>query len=107
MLNNEQKYQLIFTACCAYMDVNPDKITEKTRKKPIPLTRQMIAYLINKNTSLVYKEIAEKIGWADHTMVNKAINKMKAYLRLQPEVREQVKGIATNIRDSNGIIIMQ
>jgi len=107
MLNNEEKYQVIFTACCSFMEVDPGKIVEKTRKKPIPLTRQIIAYLVKKNTSFIYKDIAKKIGWADHSMVHNAIDKMKGYLRHQPEVQEQVKSIATIIRDSNGLIIMQ
>lgn len=59
-----QKY---FETACSALDIEPAKLLQKSRKRPIVMKKQVLAYLLRKNTMLLWKDIGKLIGLNDHS----------------------------------------
>ena len=60
--------QLYYDACAA-LQITPEKLIVKCRKRYLVEKRQVIAYLLVRNTKLTLVQIAKLIGLNDHSSV--------------------------------------
>lgn len=68
-------------------------IYEKTRKKEIVRTRQIIMYLLREDFSVSYPLIGQKLGGKDHTTVMHSYIKIKADLKNDPQLMQELEQI--------------
>ena len=60
--------QLYYDACAA-LQIEPEKLIVKCRKRYLVEKRQVMAYLLVRNTNLTLMDIAKLIGLNDHSSV--------------------------------------
>ena len=76
-----------------YYKLEEMSIYEKTRKKEIVKTRQVIMYLLREDFSVSYPLIGQKLGGKDHTTVMHSCVKIKADLKNDPQLMQELEQI--------------
>jgi chromosomal replication initiator protein len=76
-----------------YFDIDQSSIYEKTRRKEIVKPRQIIMYLLREDFQVSYPAIGKKLGGRDHTTVIHSCEKIKAELKLNTELEEEISQI--------------
>src|SRR3989344_304559 len=70
-------------------------IYEKTRKKEIVKARQIVMYLLREDFNVSYPLIGQKLGGKDHTTVIHSCLKIKADLKNDPQLLQELEKIRT------------
>jgi chromosomal replication initiator protein len=76
-----------------YYKLEEMSIYEKTRKKEIVKTRQIIMYLLREDFSVSYPLIGQKLGGKDHTTVMHSCVKVKKDLKNDPQLIQDLEQI--------------
>lgn len=76
-----------------YYKLEEMSIYEKTRKKEIVKTRQVIMYLLREDFSVSYPLIGQKLGGKDHTTVMHSCVKIKKDLKNDPQLIQELEQI--------------
>ncbi len=76
-----------------YFDIDQSSIYEKTRRKEIVKPRQIIMYLLREDFQVSYPAIGKKLGGRDHTTVIHSCEKIKAELKSNTELEEEISQI--------------
>jgi chromosomal replication initiator protein len=76
-----------------YFDIDQASIYEKTRRKEIVKPRQIIMFLLREDFQVSYPAIGKKLGGRDHTTVIHSCEKIKAELKTNQELEEEISQI--------------
>ena len=76
-----------------YYKLEEMSVYEKTRKKEIVKTRQVIMYLLREDFSVSYPLIGQKLGGKDHTTVMHSCVKIKEDLKNDPQLIQELEQI--------------
>ncbi len=76
-----------------YYKLEEMSVYEKTRKKEIVKTRQIIMYLLREDFSVSYPLIGQKLGGKDHTTVMHSCVKIKEDLKNDPQLIQELEQI--------------
>lgn len=76
-----------------YFDIDQSSIYEKTRRKEIVKPRQIIMYILREDFQVSYPAIGKKLGGRDHTTVIHSCEKIKAELKSNSELEEEITQI--------------
>jgi chromosomal replication initiator protein len=83
----------IIKIIAGFYTMDPQKIYEKTRKKEIVYVRQMIMYILREYFNISYPAIGKEIGGRDHTTVIHSYEKIKDYIKDDPNVTQEIEQI--------------
>lgn len=76
-----------------HYQIEEEAIYDKTRKKEIVRARQVIMYLLREDFNVSYPLIGQKLGGKDHTTVIHSCLKIKADLKNDPQLMEELEQI--------------
>ncbi|OGI57181.1 hypothetical protein A3B85_02230 [Candidatus Nomurabacteria bacterium RIFCSPHIGHO2_02_FULL_37_13] len=76
-----------------HYQLEESSIYEKTRKKEIVKARQVVMYLLREDFSVSYPLIGQKLGGKDHTTVIHSYLKIKADLKNDPQLLQELEQI--------------
>jgi chromosomal replication initiator protein len=76
-----------------YYKIEEPSIYEKVRKKEIVKARQVIMYLLREDFNISYPLIGQKLGGKDHTTVIHSCLKIKADLKNDPQLLQELEQI--------------
>ena len=76
-----------------YYKLEEPSIYEKTRKKEIVKARQVVMYLLREDFNVSYPLIGQKLGGKDHTTVIHSCLKIKADLKNDPQLLQELEQI--------------
>lgn len=76
-----------------YFDIDQASIYEKTRRKEIVKPRQIIMYILREDFQVSYPAIGKKLGGRDHTTVIHSCEKIKAELKSNSDLEEEITQI--------------
>ena len=80
-----------------FYDIEEKSIYEKTRKKEVVKPRQVIMYILREDYDVSYPSIGEKLGGRDHTTVIHSCEKVKADIKTDPSLVEEIERIRSII----------
>lgn len=83
--------RVILDRVCAYYELPIKLIKGEKRDKPIAVPRQILMYLLKKNTRMTYMEIADYLGGRDHTTVIHGVNKIEDLITRDEKTRSEVE----------------
>lgn len=101
-LQNDQIFNQIAEAITSYTGVDPDLINTKSRKKPLPYTRQLIAWFAISvcNVKFTNKDISERLGWKGHTGPITACEKISGFLEIKDDtVKNDLEAIIKKLNE--------
>ncbi|MCB9815441.1 chromosomal replication initiator protein DnaA [Candidatus Nomurabacteria bacterium] len=73
-----------------YYDIDQASIYEKTRRKEVVKPRQIIMYILREDFQVSYPAIGKKLGGRDHTTVIHSCEKIKAELKHDTDLEEEI-----------------
>jgi chromosomal replication initiator protein len=73
-----------------YYDIDQASIYEKTRRKEVVKPRQIIMYILREDFQVSYPAIGKKMGGRDHTTVIHSCEKIKAELKHDGVLEEEI-----------------
>jgi len=76
-----------------YYQLEESSVYEKTRKKEIVKARQVVMYLLREDFNVSYPLIGQKLGGKDHTTVIHSCLKIKADLKDDPQLSQELEQI--------------
>ncbi len=76
-----------------YYTLEESSIYEKTRRKEIVKARQVVMYLLREDFNVSYPLIGQKLGGKDHTTVIHSYLKIKADLKNDPQLLQELEQI--------------
>jgi chromosomal replication initiator protein len=76
-----------------YYKLEEASIYEKTRRKEIVKARQVVMYLLREDFNVSYPLIGQKIGGKDHTTVIHSCLKIKADIKNDPQLMQELEQI--------------
>jgi len=76
-----------------YYKLEESSVYEKTRKKEIVKARQVVMYLLREDFGVSYPLIGQKLGGKDHTTVIHSCLKIKADLKNDPQLLQELEQI--------------
>ena len=76
-----------------YYSLEESSIYEKTRRKEIVKARQVVMYLLREDFNVSYPLIGQKLGGKDHTTVIHSYLKIKADLKNDPQLLQELEQI--------------
>lgn len=76
-----------------FYSIEEGSIYEKTRKKEVIKPRQIIMYILREDFNISYPSIGEKLGGRDHTTVIHSCEKIKADLKLDQNLGQELSQI--------------
>lgn len=76
-----------------YYNLEEASIYEKTRRKEIVKARQVVMYILREDFNVSYPLIGQKLGGKDHTTVIHSYLKIKADLKNNPQLLQEVDQI--------------
>ncbi len=82
---------------CHYLNIQENKIREKTRKKEIVLARQLAMYFSKELTKSSLKTIGLHFGGRDHSTVIHACNSIELMRNTDPSMKELIDSIKNKI----------
>ena len=80
-----------------YYEIAEKSIYEKTRKKEVVKPRQIIMYMLREEFNVSYPSIGEKLGGRDHTTVIHSCEKIKAEVKTNTALEQELEHIRTLI----------
>jgi chromosomal replication initiator protein len=76
-----------------YYNLDESSIYEKTRRKEIVKARQMVMYVLREDFNVSYPLIGQKLGGKDHTTVIHSYLKIKADLKNDPQLLQELEAL--------------
>lgn len=76
-----------------YYNLEESAVYEKTRRKEIVKTRQVIMYILREDFNVSYPLIGQKLGGKDHTTVIHSYLKIKTDLKTDPQLMQEIEQI--------------
>jgi len=76
-----------------YYSLEENSVYEKTRRKEIVKARQIVMYLLREDFNVSYPLIGQKLGGKDHTTVIHSYLKIKADLKNDPQLLQEIEQI--------------
>jgi len=76
-----------------YYSLEESSVYEKTRRKEIVKARQVVMYLLREDFNVSYPLIGQKLGGKDHTTVIHSYLKIKADLKNNPQLLQELEQI--------------
>ena len=76
-----------------FYNIKEESIYEKTRHKEIIKPRQIIMYILREDFNISYPSIGQKLGGRDHTTVIHSCEKIKADIKEDPNLFEELNQI--------------
>lgn len=76
-----------------YYNVDDGIVYEKTRRKEVVKTRQIIMYILREDFNESYPSIGVKLGGKDHTTVIHSCEKIKKELKTNPHLMKEIEDI--------------
>lgn len=80
-----------------FYNIKEDSVYDKTRKKEVVKPRQVIMYILREDFNISFPSIGEKLGGRDHTTVIHSCEKIKAEIKTNPMLLEEISQIRTMI----------
>ncbi|MBI3559351.1 hypothetical protein HY085_03050 [Candidatus Gottesmanbacteria bacterium] len=80
----------IMEKLCDYYNLPMKLIKGEKRDKAVAVPRQILMYLIRKNTGITYEEIAAFLGGRDHTTVMHGVQKIESLILTNEKIRNDV-----------------
>jgi chromosomal replication initiator protein len=76
-----------------FYNIEPKTIYEKTRRREIVKSRQVIMYLLREDFNISFPTIGRKLGGRDHTTVIHSHNRIQKELETDPDLVQEVERI--------------
>lgn len=76
-----------------YYNLEESAVYEKTRRKEIVKTRQVVMYILREDFNVSYPLIGQKLGGKDHTTVIHSYLKIKTDLKSDPQLMQEIEQI--------------
>lgn len=76
-----------------YYSLEESSVYEKTRRKEIVKARQVVMYILREDFNVSYPLIGQKLGGKDHTTVIHSYLKIKADLKNNPQLMQEIEQI--------------
>lgn len=92
--------RFILDAVCAYYELPIKLIKGEKRDKPIAESRQVLMYLLKKNTRMTLQEIAAFLEKSDHTTIIHGVKKIEALLLTSDRIRTDVEELTKRLEKS-------
>lgn len=89
--NKNVSIQNIVKIISDYYDIAEESIYEKTRRKEIVRTRQLIMYILREDFNISYPLIGQKLGGKDHTTVIHSCLKIKNDIKADPKLVRDIE----------------
>ncbi len=89
--------KVIIEEVCSFYGIEETSLRGQSRTKGTSLARNIAMYLIRTLTKLTLDDIGREFSSRDHTTVSYSINRIEKLIKEDPEIREVVKDIRTNI----------
>ena len=83
----------IVKVVASYYDLSEEVVYEKTRRKEVVRARQVAMYLLREDFNISYPLIGQKMGDRDHTTVIHSHLKIKADLKTDPSLLQEIEKI--------------
>jgi len=90
---------LIIDEVARFFNIEPDQLKSKQRGKETVIPRQIAMYITREMTDLSLPEIGREMGGRDHSTVIHSINKIEEQLKNDPDMKNQIKDLMSNIRE--------
>ena len=90
---------LIIDEVARFFNIEPDQLKSKQRGKETVVPRQIAMYITREMTDLSLPEIGREMGGRDHSTVIHSINKIEEQLKNEPDMKNQIKDLMSNIRE--------
>lgn len=91
-------FEEISKAVCGALNISFTRITRKCRKRELVIARHLIFYYARQYTKLPHREIAEKLGYNDHTSGVNAVRKVRGFIKAKDDL------IITSMKTINKIL---
>jgi chromosomal replication initiator protein len=80
-------------AVASFFNIEENDIYEKTRRKEVVKPRQLVMYILREDFSVSYPLIGQKLGGRDHTTVIHSCEKIKAEVKLNSLLEQEINQI--------------
>lgn len=80
----------ILDRVCAFYDLPIKLIKGEKRDKPIVLPRQILMYLLKKNTHMTLTEIGDYLSGRDHTTIMHGVHKIESLIPTDPRIQQEI-----------------
>lgn len=87
----------ILEKLCDYYNLPMKLIKGEKRDKAVAVPRQILMYLIRKNTGITYEEIAAFLGGRDHTTVMHGVQKIESLILENEKIRNDVDKLGKSL----------
>lgn len=81
-----------------FYNLEEDLVYEKTRRKEVVKTRQIIMYILREDFNVSYPLIGQKLGGKDHTTVIHSCSKVEKELKNNPSLIQEIEQIRTFLK---------
>lgn len=82
-------------AVASFFNIEESDIYEKTRRKEVVKPRQLVMYILREDFRVSYPLIGQKLGGRDHTTVIHSCEKIKAELKVDTALGQEIDQIRT------------
>lgn len=89
--------RIILDAVCEFYNLPIKTLKGEKRDRPIALPRQILMYLLKKNTSMTLIEIADFLGGRDHTTIMHGIKKIEALENSDARIKDELSSLSAKI----------
>lgn len=83
----------VVRAVCEFYNIEEKTLYEKTRRKEVVKPRQIAMYILRQDFNTSYPYIGQKLGGRDHTTVIHACEKIKASLKNNSSLEQEIDSI--------------
>ncbi len=91
--NNPITTKLVINTVINYYNIEFEQLISNSRKKELVMPRQIIMYLLRKETNISYPLIGKEVGDRDHTTVIHAFNKINNEINKNERLKTDIKNI--------------
>jgi chromosomal replication initiator protein len=92
---------LIMTKTSDLFGFTIEELCGKSRRRPLVTARQVGMYVFRENTEMSYPQIAREFGGRDHTTVIHAVEKIRAQMKENRRIYDQVTELTQAIRSGS------
>ena len=74
-----------------YYNIDEETVYQKTRRKEVVRSRQVVMYLLREDFNISYPMIGKELGGRDHTTVIHSYTKIKGELERDPTLNQDIE----------------
>lgn len=89
---------IIMDTVCDHMNVTPQDINGKSRKKDVVLARQMVMYIAQKRTNMPASRLGRLIGGRDHSTVLHSLKKIEKELKTSKSLKNVISSVEKDLK---------